>query len=133
MGSDVSASSTAVIPSHSSWDTSISKIKRVSPRMNLSDTVSYACREIDVEELGRFTSDDASVASTVHPPPPATVSIPSIVETIQEDYDDDGSDGMPASSLSSTTILDTPSALEQLTAIAIVILITRFGSNMQLV
>ena len=55
------------------------------------------------------------------------------METIQEDYDDDGSDGMPASSLLSTTILDTPSALEQLTAIAIVILITRFGSNMQLV
>ena len=108
--------------------------RRSFPRIlpGLSDTVSYAYREIDVEELRRFTSDDASVASTVHSPPPATVSIPPIVETIQEDYDDDECDGMPAPSLSSTTISDTPSALEQLTAIAIVIL-TRFGSNMQLV
>ena len=110
----------------------ISKIKRVSPHTNLSDTVPYACQEIDAEELRRSTSDDASVASTVHPPPPATELIPPIVETIREDDDDDESAGMPAPSLSSTTISDTPSALEQLTAIAIVIL-TRFGSNMQLV
>ena len=84
--------------------------------MNLSDTVSYACREIDAKEL-------RPVASTVHPPPPATVSIPPIVETIHEDEDDDDdeSDGMLAPSLSSTTISDTLSDLEQLATIAIVI------------
>ena len=94
--------------------------------------MSYACREIDAEELRRSTSDDASIASTVHPPPPVTVSIQPIVETIHEDDDDDESAGMPAPSLSSTKISDTPSALEQLAANAIVIL-TRFGSNLQFV
>ena len=110
----------------------IAKVKRIAPHMNLYDIVSYACWEIDAEELRRSTSDDASVASTVHPPPPATVSISPIVETFHEDDDDDESDGMPAPSLLSTTISDTPSALEQLATIAIVIL-TRFGSNLQLV
>ena len=51
------------------------------------------------------------------------------METIREDEDDDDdeSDGMLAPSLSSTTISDTPLALEQLVTIAIVIL-TMFGS-----
>ena len=91
--------STAVVPSHFSWDTSmdptgdiqpssavvplhfsldksmdllyilklnsfalkrrtdiIAKVKRIAPHMNLYDTVSYACWEIDAEDLRRSTS-----------------------------------------------------------------------------
>ena len=146
--------SSIIASSGSSWDTSmglpyilklnsfalkrrndiISQIKRVSPTMNLSDTVSYACRAIDAEETRRSTSDDASIVSTVPSPPPPTVSVSfsQRVETVPEtdeddddddddapglqdralaedtsDDDDDDTESAPAPSLSSTTVSDT--------------------------
>ena len=68
--------SSAVVPLHFSLDKSmdllyilklnsfalkrrtdiIAKVKRIAPHMNLYDTVSYACWEIDAEDLCRSTS-----------------------------------------------------------------------------
>merc|ERR1719424_125364 len=87
----------------------ITSVNCIAHRKDLTRTLEYA--RMLINKVSSGSHDDASsVASTVPPLPPESVSFTPIVETVHDDDDD----APPAPSLSSTTVSDAASTLEKL-------------------